>query len=72
MGEMSRDFEPGMPSSTTVKPDLDKEWAEQADRLAYLFSKKLGKSRQQYIDRLPQLTPQPEAYAGRFDIPILV
>src|SRR3989344_971359 len=52
--------------------DLDKEWSKQAGKLAYLFAKLLGQSRDEYKDGLPQFAPQPEAYKGRLNIPVLV
>ncbi len=52
--------------------DLKTEWAKQAEQLAYLFARHLGMSREEYAATLPHFLPQPEAYRGRFDIPLIV
>lgn len=52
--------------------DLEAERLAQATRLAELFASELGMSRGEYIASLPAFLPQPDAYKGRFDIPLIV
>lgn len=47
------------------------EWVRQSEDLAYYFAKPLKKSRWEYLDTLPNFTPQPAEYPGRFDILVL-
>lgn len=52
---------------------LEKERQRQIDRFIELgFHKELGMTERKYKDSFPQITPQPERFRGRFDIPILV
>lgn len=51
---------------------LEREWQRQTEKLAYLFAKELGFTREQYIGSLPKFEPQPENWKGRFDIPVIV
>src|SRR5258708_2747864 len=60
------------PLAQKFNSSSDYDWNKQADKLAYLFARDLGQSRQQYIDVLPRFSNQPEAYKGRPDIPTLV
>lgn len=56
-----------------VVPRVDeREWVRQQEELAFLFAKSLRMSRWQYVDALPQFTPQPAEYRGRFDNLVLV
>ncbi len=55
-----------------VGGDLDKEWQRQAEGLAQLFAKPLGKSTQEYIEGLPRFPQKLPEYEGRLDIPVLV
>jgi len=53
--------------------DLSIEWERQVKGYFKLgFHKELNLSEEEYRDSLPKFTPQPEAYKGRFDIPVLV
>ena len=57
----------------TIEPiSLDKVWELQANRLADHFASELGQSKNQYMDSLPKLNPQPENYGDRFDLPMIV
>ena len=52
---------------------LSAEWERQVNKYIKLgFHKELNLSKEEYRDSLPKFTPQPEAYKGRFDIPVLV
>ncbi len=55
------------------KLDLRGEWERQVARYIKLgFHEVLGIDEVSYRDSLPKFTPQPEAFKGRFDIPVLV
>ncbi len=52
---------------------LAAEWSRQAQNLAGLFAKELKfKTQEEYIATLPKLEPQPDAWRGRFDTPLIV
>jgi hypothetical protein len=52
---------------------LEAQWQAQADRYVKLgFHRELDMSQEDYLASLPRFEPQPEAYKGRFDIPVLV
>src|SRR3989344_7350899 len=61
---------------------LESEWQKQANRYLELYfhgelyyedcQEDMEKAREAYLASLPKLGPQPEAFKGRFDIPILV
>ncbi len=56
-----------------VEIDLNAEWQRQAGRYVALgFHNKLSLSEEDYLASLPKFEPQPESFAGRFDIPVLV
>jgi len=56
-----------------LSADVEKEWQIQAEKYIGLgFHKELGMSEAEYKSSLPQFESQPEAYIGRFDIPLLV
>jgi hypothetical protein len=46
---------------------LQKEWNRQANKLAKLFARELGMTKDQYIASLPKLDPQPTEFKGRLD-----
>ncbi|QQG43257.1 MAG: hypothetical protein HYW45_03580 [Candidatus Daviesbacteria bacterium] len=76
-GDVSLDNEDKIPTlvSSPKQPaviDLETEWLIKANRLAFLYAKELGQSREQYIDYLPKFEPQPESYRYRFYIPAIV
>lgn len=48
-------------------PDLEKDWQKQAKQLAHLFAKEVGQSKDEYMDKLPKFSPQPEQFKGRLD-----
>lgn len=50
----------------------ERDWVKQAEDLAYYFARPLKMSRWQYLDTLPEYTPQPKEYQGRFDTLVLV
>lgn len=53
--------------------DLQAEWQRQANRYVELgFHDELNMNAEDYLDSLPKFKPQPEAYKGRFDTPLLV
>lgn len=53
--------------------DLQAEWERQANLFIERdFHKILKIAKGKYKDSLPRFTPQPEAYRGRFDTPILI
>ncbi|GEM_PF-6366719 len=58
--------------------DLVAEWQRQSSRFIELgFHKELGhadtdEGKMAYLDSLPKFAPQPENYAERFDVPLLV
>jgi len=55
------------------KVNLKTERTRQAQRLIQLgFHRELGLSKKEYLASLSKFGPQPEAFKGRFDIPILV
>lgn len=59
----------------TVLPRLDhgRDWARQAEDLAYYFAKPLRQSRWQYLDTvLPPFTSQSDSYRGLYDRLVLV
>lgn len=56
---------------TTPRVD-EREWVRLQEELAHLFKGQLKMSRWQYVDTLPQYTPQPTEYQGRFDSVVLV
>lgn len=62
------------PSSEKTKQiDLGLEWQRQAQKLIDLgFHRDLGLSEETYLLSLPKFESQPEAFRGRFDIPVLV
>lgn len=55
-------------SEIYIVEDLKK----QSRKLARLFAKELGLSREEYFESLPIFEPQPEAFQGKFDIPVIV
>lgn len=56
-----------------IEPDLDAEWQRQTQRYIKIgFHTELGLSAEEYLASLPKFEPQPEAFAGRFDMPVLV
>lgn len=56
-----------------VVNSLDIEWRKQVNKYVKLgFHKELNLSKEEYRDSLPKFTSRPEAYKGRFDIPVLV
>ena len=56
-----------------VELDPEAEWERQVGRYLELeFHKKLRLSRGKFKDLFPQFVTQPEAYRGRFNIPVLV
>ena len=57
---------------TSEKLYLEAEWQSQAQKMAKLFAKDLGLTKEQYLAYLPRFEPQPEQYKGRFDIPVIV
>lgn len=53
--------------------DLQAEWIEQSQKyIDWGYHKELSMSQEDYLASLPKFEPQPEAFVGRFDIPILV
>lgn len=50
----------------------ERDWVKQAEDLAYYFARPLNMSRWQYLDTLPEYTPQPAEYQGKFDTLVLV
>ncbi len=53
--------------------ELVAAWVKQVNRLISLgFNREIGKSEGTYRRLLPLFTHQPEAYKGRFEIPLLV
>lgn len=53
--------------------ELQAIWEKQVSRLISLgFNREVGKSEFTYRRMMPQFAPQPQAYIGRFDIPLLV
>lgn len=51
--------------------DLEVEWYKQAQRMADLFAKELKQSKDEYVEKLPRFSPQPETFKGRFDTPVV-
>ena len=61
--------------SKTAVPEinLDAEWQRQAGRRIELgFHTEIGLSEEDYLASLPKFEPQPEAFRGRFDIPVFI
>lgn len=62
----------------TTELDLDAEWQRQGQnflRLGYHIERghdDTDEGKQAYLDSLPKFGPQPEAYKGRLDVPLLV
>ena len=57
----------------SLQPRVDeRDWVKQSEDLAYYFAQPLKMSRWQYLDTLPEYTPQPEEYQGRFDTLVIV
>ena len=55
------------------KLNLNQEWMRQSQRyIDFGFHTKLGLTEEEYLDSLPKFEPQPEAFNGRFDIPVIV
>ena len=55
------------------KLNLNQEWMRQSQRyIDFGFHTKLGLTEEEYLDSLPKFEPQPEAFKGRFDIPVIV
>src|SRR3989344_7181890 len=52
--------------------ELEVEWLKQANVLAELFARILGKSGDEYRDSLPRFVPQPESYRGRLNTQVIV
>ncbi len=48
------------------------EWLRQAKANAAMYAEALGMSEKEYIEGLPHFAPQPKAYIGRFDTPVIV
>lgn len=65
-------IEPKSETSSLPELDLDTEWNTQAAKLAELFARVLGMSKDEYRESLPRFFPQPKAYKGRFDTPLIV
>lgn len=58
---------------STPELNLKNEWLRQTRKYIKLgFHEKLGLSKQEYLDSLPQFGPQPENFKDRFDIPVVV
>lgn len=56
-----------------VELNLDEEWQRQSTRFVELgFHTELKIKDGEYLDSLPKFGSQPEAFRGRFDIPVLV
>lgn len=63
----------GVHASQAGPLDLDAEWRRQVDQLlAAGFHDELGLPADAYVASLPRFSPQPSAYAGRLDVPVLV
>lgn len=58
--------------SKTPELDIETEWSKQAALLAELFASELDMSRDEYTESLPRFYPQPEAYKGKLDSPLIV
>ncbi|WP_236794761.1 hypothetical protein [Amycolatopsis sp. GM8] len=53
--------------------DLDREWQRlTALYVTFGYHTELGLSAEEYLRSLPRLLPQPAAYRGRFDIPLVI
>lgn len=58
---------------TSTELDLNAEWERQAHRYVGLgYYVELAMTAEDYLDSLPKFKPQPEAYKGRLDTPLLV
>lgn len=53
-------------------PAAGRTWLRQANVLAELYAKELGKSKSEYIDGLPRFKPLDESFKGRLYSPLLV
>lgn len=53
--------------------ELEAKWEKQVNRLIELeFHKRLRMSRGRYKDDIPGFIPQPDAYKGQYDIPLVI
>jgi hypothetical protein len=59
--------------AAVAEPNLEEEWQRYGSKFVELgFHTELGMAKLEYLDGLPKFEPQPEEYAGRFDLPLIV